>query len=174
MSVQEYRRNQILLNLARSIFEEQNNLECLVTKILTEARELLKCKRCVVFLFDLDFCESVSTTNLIDLTFFFFFFNAFTCKQKFQANLVWSIIYLSYPACFFLIQPIFYFYFALNSLQHKIRKFYSYWKLFSFGDSQTIRYVENCNELKMPKLPFVVHFKHVLHLFNEQNICSFY
>lgn len=63
MSVQEYRRNQILLNLARSIFEEQNNLECLVTKILTEARELLKCKRCAVFLLDLDCCESV---NLFD------------------------------------------------------------------------------------------------------------
>lgn len=62
MSVQEYRRNQILLNLARSIFEEQNNLECLVTKILTEARELLKVKRCAVFLLDLDCCESVSTT----------------------------------------------------------------------------------------------------------------
>lgn len=60
MSVQEYRRNQILLNLARSIFEEQNNLECLVTKILTEARELLKCKRSTVFLLDLDCCESVS------------------------------------------------------------------------------------------------------------------
>lgn len=60
MSVQEYRRNQILLNLARSIFEEQNNLECLVTKILTEARELLKVKRCAVFLLDLDCCESVS------------------------------------------------------------------------------------------------------------------
>lgn len=60
MSVQEYRRNQILLNLARSIFEEQNNLECLVTKILTEARELLKCQRCAVFLLDLDCCESVS------------------------------------------------------------------------------------------------------------------
>lgn len=59
MSIQEYRRNQILLNLARSIFEEQNNLECLVTKILTEARELLKCKRCAVFLLDLDCCESV-------------------------------------------------------------------------------------------------------------------
>ncbi|KAI4504702.1 hypothetical protein M0802_000252 [Mischocyttarus mexicanus] len=29
LSVQEYRRNQILLNLARNIFEEQNNLECL-------------------------------------------------------------------------------------------------------------------------------------------------
>lgn len=60
MSIQEYRRNQILLNLARSIFEEQNNLECLVTKILTEARGLLKCKRCAVFLLDLDCCESVS------------------------------------------------------------------------------------------------------------------
>lgn len=60
MSVQEYRRNQLLLNLARSIFEEQNNLECLVTKILTEARELLKCERSTVFLLDLDCCESVS------------------------------------------------------------------------------------------------------------------
>jgi len=60
MSVQEYRRNQILLNLARSIFEEQNNLECLVTKIMTEARELLKCERCSVFLVDLDCCEAVS------------------------------------------------------------------------------------------------------------------
>lgn len=50
MSVQEFRRNQILLNLARSIFEEQNNLECLVTKIMTQARELLKCERCAVFL----------------------------------------------------------------------------------------------------------------------------
>lgn len=60
MSVQEYRRNQILLNLARSIFEEQNNLECLVTKIMTEARELLKCERCAVYLLDLDCCESVS------------------------------------------------------------------------------------------------------------------
>lgn len=59
MSIQEYRRNQTLLTLARSIFEEQNNLECLVTKILTEARELLKCKRCAVFLLDLDCCESV-------------------------------------------------------------------------------------------------------------------
>lgn len=64
MSVQEYRRNQILLNLARSIFAEQNNLECLVTKIMTEARELLKCERCAVFLLDLDCCEAVSLFNL--------------------------------------------------------------------------------------------------------------
>ncbi|KAL1376695.1 hypothetical protein pipiens_020343, partial [Culex pipiens pipiens] len=60
MSVLEYRRNQILLNLARNIFAEQNNLECLVTKIMTEARELLKCERCAVFLLDLDCGEAVS------------------------------------------------------------------------------------------------------------------
>lgn len=59
-SVQEYRRNQILLNLARNIFEEQNNLECLVTKIMTETRTLLKCQRCAVFLLDLNCCEAVS------------------------------------------------------------------------------------------------------------------
>lgn len=55
----EYKRNQILLNLARSIFEEQNNLECLVTKIMKEARDLLKCERCAVFLVDLECCEAV-------------------------------------------------------------------------------------------------------------------
>uniref|UniRef100_A0A1A9WNF2 Phosphodiesterase n=1 Tax=Glossina brevipalpis TaxID=37001 RepID=A0A1A9WNF2_9MUSC len=66
MSVQEYRRNQILLNLARSIFEEQNNLECLVTKIMTEARELLKCERCSVFLIDLDCCEASHLEKIIE------------------------------------------------------------------------------------------------------------
>lgn len=59
MSVQEFQRNQILLNLARSIFEQQNNLQCLVTKIMEEARRLLKCERCAVFLLDLDCCEAV-------------------------------------------------------------------------------------------------------------------
>lgn len=58
-SVLEYKRNQILLNLARSIFEEQNNLECLVKKIMKEARDLLKCERCAVFLVDLECCEAV-------------------------------------------------------------------------------------------------------------------
>lgn len=62
-SVQEYRRNQILLNLARNIFEEQNNLECLVTKIMNEAISLLKCQRCAVYLLDLNCCEAVSIRN---------------------------------------------------------------------------------------------------------------
>ncbi|XP_065078537.1 cGMP-specific 3',5'-cyclic phosphodiesterase [Ochlerotatus camptorhynchus] len=66
MSVQEYRRNQILLNLARNIFAEQNNLECLVTKIMTEARELLKCERCAVFLLDLDCCEANHLERMLD------------------------------------------------------------------------------------------------------------
>ncbi|KAL5284780.1 hypothetical protein ACFFRR_006850 [Megaselia abdita] len=66
LSVLEYRRNQILLNLARSIFEEQNNLECLVTKIMTEARELLKCERCSVYLVDLECCESSHLEKILE------------------------------------------------------------------------------------------------------------
>ncbi|KAK8747845.1 hypothetical protein OTU49_016178, partial [Cherax quadricarinatus] len=52
MSVREYKRNQLLLHLARGIFEEQTSLDRLVTKIMTEARELLKCERCSVYLLD--------------------------------------------------------------------------------------------------------------------------
>ncbi|KAG7200832.1 hypothetical protein KM043_003202 [Ampulex compressa] len=66
LSVQEYRRNQILLNLARNIFEEQNNLECLVTKIMTEAKELLKCKRCAVYLLDLDCGEAGHLEKIVE------------------------------------------------------------------------------------------------------------
>ncbi|KAM3960650.1 cGMP-specific 3',5'-cyclic phosphodiesterase [Aphomia sociella] len=64
-SVLEYKRNQILLALARSIFEEQSNLECLVTKIMTEARELLKCDRCAVFILDTDHCESSHLERIV-------------------------------------------------------------------------------------------------------------
>ncbi|XP_063707132.1 cGMP-specific 3',5'-cyclic phosphodiesterase [Culicoides brevitarsis] len=66
MSVQEFQRNQILLNLARSIFEQQNNLQCLVTKIMEEARRLLKCERCAVFLLDLDCCEASHLERMIE------------------------------------------------------------------------------------------------------------
>ncbi|XP_021916332.1 cGMP-specific 3',5'-cyclic phosphodiesterase [Zootermopsis nevadensis] len=66
MSVLEFRRNQILLNLARSIFEEQNNLECLVTKIMTEARDLLKCERCAVFLLDTECCEASHLEKILE------------------------------------------------------------------------------------------------------------
>lgn len=90
-SVLEYKRNQILLNLARSIFEEQNNLECLVTKIMTEARELLKCERCAVFLMDLDCCEAVRISFcLLYWTFYWFkYFNYLfsrSIKESFRKN----------------------------------------------------------------------------------------
>lgn len=83
-SVLEYKRNQILLNLARSIFEEQNNLECLVTKIMKEAKDLLKCERCAVFLVDLECCEAVITERVCSryhrLTFFPFVLTSFCCR----------------------------------------------------------------------------------------------
>lgn len=66
VSVLEYKRNQILLNLARSIFEEQNNLECLVTKIMREAQDLLKCERCAVYLLDLDCCEAAHLEKAVE------------------------------------------------------------------------------------------------------------
>ncbi|XP_055677108.1 cGMP-specific 3',5'-cyclic phosphodiesterase isoform X2 [Lutzomyia longipalpis] len=66
ISVQEYQRNQILLNLARNIFAEQSNLECLVSKIMQEARELLKCQRCAVFLLDLDCGEANHLERILE------------------------------------------------------------------------------------------------------------
>ncbi|XP_056638764.1 cGMP-specific 3',5'-cyclic phosphodiesterase [Diorhabda sublineata] len=66
VSVLEYKRNQILLNLARSIFEEQSNLECLVTKIMREAQDLLKCERCAVYLLDLDCCEASHLERILE------------------------------------------------------------------------------------------------------------
>ncbi|GAB0087546.1 Phosphodiesterase [Sergentomyia squamirostris] len=66
ISVQEYQRNQILLNLARNIFAEQSNLECLVTKIMQEARELLKCQRCAVYLLDLDCGEANHLERILE------------------------------------------------------------------------------------------------------------
>lgn len=59
----------MLLSLARSIFEEQNNLDCLVSKIMTQARDLIKCERCVVFLLDLE-CEEAVRHFLAALFFF--------------------------------------------------------------------------------------------------------
>ena len=44
---------QLLLSLARSLFQEQMSLERLVSTIISEAREMLKCERCTVYLLDL-------------------------------------------------------------------------------------------------------------------------
>lgn len=61
ISVQEYRRNQILLQLAKGIFEEQSNLDTCVHNIMVEAQELLDVERCSVFLID----ESSETQDVV-------------------------------------------------------------------------------------------------------------
>ncbi|XP_070540833.1 cGMP-specific 3',5'-cyclic phosphodiesterase-like isoform X13 [Ptychodera flava] len=52
MSVQEYKRNQMLLQLARGIFEEQSSLDGVVHKMMSEAISLLKCERVLVFILE--------------------------------------------------------------------------------------------------------------------------
>lgn len=50
---------QLLLSLAKSLFEEQMILERLVSTIITEAKSLLKCERCTVYLLDLRLYDAV-------------------------------------------------------------------------------------------------------------------
>ncbi|XP_022796615.1 cGMP-specific 3',5'-cyclic phosphodiesterase-like isoform X2 [Stylophora pistillata] len=60
ISVQEYNRNQILLQLARGVFEEQSNLDTCVHNIMVEVQQLLDVERCMVFLMD-EACETQET-----------------------------------------------------------------------------------------------------------------
>ncbi|XP_064632499.1 dual 3',5'-cyclic-AMP and -GMP phosphodiesterase 11-like isoform X2 [Lineus longissimus] len=48
----ENRRNQVLLDLARIIFEEQSNVASLIQKIMMHTQSLLQCERCQVLLVD--------------------------------------------------------------------------------------------------------------------------
>ncbi|XP_071105991.1 dual 3',5'-cyclic-AMP and -GMP phosphodiesterase 11-like isoform X1 [Haliotis cracherodii] len=48
----ENRRNQVLLDLARVIFEEQSNVANLIHKIMMHTQSLLQCERCQVLLVD--------------------------------------------------------------------------------------------------------------------------
>lgn len=52
MSIQEYKRNQLLLSLAQSIFEETSSLDRLINKIMSKAQGLLQCEKCRVYLVD--------------------------------------------------------------------------------------------------------------------------
>ncbi|KAL8587788.1 hypothetical protein ACOMHN_021006 [Nucella lapillus] len=51
-SLLENRRNQVLLDLARVIFEEQSNVANLIHKIMMHTQSLLQCQRCQVLLVD--------------------------------------------------------------------------------------------------------------------------
>ncbi|XP_022246838.1 cGMP-specific 3',5'-cyclic phosphodiesterase-like isoform X1 [Limulus polyphemus] len=54
MSVQEYKRNQLLLTLAKSIFEETSSLDGLINKIMVKTQGLLTCEKCRVYLIDVE------------------------------------------------------------------------------------------------------------------------
>ncbi|XP_076367841.1 cGMP-specific 3',5'-cyclic phosphodiesterase-like isoform X1 [Tachypleus tridentatus] len=54
MSVQEYKRNQLLLGLAKSIFEETSSLDGLINKIMVKTQGLLTCEKCRVYLIDVE------------------------------------------------------------------------------------------------------------------------
>ncbi|XP_064631077.1 cGMP-specific 3',5'-cyclic phosphodiesterase-like isoform X2 [Lineus longissimus] len=64
MSVDEYKRNKLLLRLARGIFKEQSSMDQLIRKILQEAHGLLKCERVIVHLIDMKISFSMSETNI--------------------------------------------------------------------------------------------------------------
>jgi len=51
-SVQEFTRNQVLLNLARNIFEDTECLDTVVRRIMTHAQDLILCQRCTVYIID--------------------------------------------------------------------------------------------------------------------------
>lgn len=48
----ENRRNQVLLDLARMVFEEQSSVEQMVHRIMLHTQSLLECQRCQVLLID--------------------------------------------------------------------------------------------------------------------------
>ena len=58
-AVQEYKKNQQLLNLAKSLFQEQTSLDRLITSIIVQAKEMLQCERCTIFLLDLKMYDQV-------------------------------------------------------------------------------------------------------------------
>ncbi|XP_054168648.1 cGMP-specific 3',5'-cyclic phosphodiesterase-like [Oppia nitens] len=65
MSVSEYKRNQLLLSLAGSIFEETSSLDTLINKIMLKAQGLLQSDKCRVYLVDIEgqqFQEEYSET----------------------------------------------------------------------------------------------------------------
>ena len=64
-AVQEYKKNQQLLNLAKSLFQEQTSLDRLITSIIVQAKEMLQCERCTIFLLDLKMYDQVRVRDTI-------------------------------------------------------------------------------------------------------------
>ncbi|XP_065319651.1 cGMP-specific 3',5'-cyclic phosphodiesterase-like isoform X3 [Gordionus sp. m RMFG-2023] len=53
ISIQEYKRNKLLLKLARNIFEQQNTLDQLVPKIMRDTQEIIKAE-CAIYIIHRD------------------------------------------------------------------------------------------------------------------------
>jgi len=70
-SVKEYKRNQVLLNLAKNIFEDTEHLDTVVRRIMTQAQDLLQCERCTVYLLKQnvpkDDQETIQFSHVFDL-----------------------------------------------------------------------------------------------------------
>ena len=64
----------MLLQLARNIFTEQTNLDGLVTKIMVDSQEVMKCQRCSILLVeseDTGVRNSLETFLVVTLLFLF-------------------------------------------------------------------------------------------------------
>ncbi|XP_070540828.1 cGMP-specific 3',5'-cyclic phosphodiesterase-like isoform X8 [Ptychodera flava] len=86
MSVQEYKRNQMLLQLARGIFEEQSSLDGVVHKMMSEAISLLKCERVLVFILE----EHEEGDEVVFATAFDLFAKDGEVKKPSAATMEWS------------------------------------------------------------------------------------
>ncbi|EDV22768.1 uncharacterized protein TRIADDRAFT_28362 [Trichoplax adhaerens] len=63
-SLVESQRNRALLELAHGIFEEQHDMDRIIHTITVEARQLLNCRRCTIFLVDNDIHTSSNDISL--------------------------------------------------------------------------------------------------------------
>ena len=54
-----FQQNQLLLTLAKSLFQEQTSLDRLITNIIVEAKKMLNCERCTIFLLDLKMYDQI-------------------------------------------------------------------------------------------------------------------
>jgi len=58
----------LLLDLAKKLFEDQTSLDRMVTKIMMQATELVKCERCTVLLLDTNNQVKIALLFTLDVT----------------------------------------------------------------------------------------------------------
>lgn len=63
MSVLEYKRNQLLLSLVKSIFEDTSSLDVVFSKIMSNSMQVLDCNKSKVYLLN----EQTNTSNPVKI-----------------------------------------------------------------------------------------------------------